>query len=166
MREKNIRISICGIPKTIDNDIPLIDHSFGFNTAVQESIKFIDSAQTEAESAENGVGIIRLMGRHCGYIAVAAALASRDVNICLIPEVYFQLYGQEGVYERIITRATQRGHCVVVVAEGAEDGMLEHENTHMRKELGIVSDKVDDSGNRKNVDLAHFMVSDLKKYAK
>ena len=89
MREANVRISVCGIPKTIDNDIPLIDRSFGFNTSVQESIKFIDSAKTEALSAENGIGIIRLMGRYCGYIAVHAALASRDVNICLIPETYF-----------------------------------------------------------------------------
>lgn len=102
LREKNLRISICGVPKTIDNDIPFIDKSFGFTTAVQESIKYIDSARTEAISAENGIGIVRLMGRYCGYIAVNASLASRDVNICLIPEVYFQLYGPHGVYERII----------------------------------------------------------------
>jgi 6-phosphofructokinase 1 len=72
---------------------------------VEESIKFIKSAEVEATSAEYGVGIVRLMGRYCGYIAVTASLASRDVNICLIPEVYFQLYGKEGVYERIIERA-------------------------------------------------------------
>lgn len=89
LREKDIRISICGVPKTIDNDIPLVDRSFGFNTAVEESIRFIDSAATEAMAAENGVGIVRLMGRYCGYIAVHACLASRDVNICLIPEVTF-----------------------------------------------------------------------------
>lgn len=89
LRKKNVRVSICGIPKTIDNDIPLIDRSFGFATAVEESIKFIDSAVVESGAAENGVGIIRLMGRHCGYIAVNACLASRDVNICLIPEVHF-----------------------------------------------------------------------------
>jgi 6-phosphofructokinase 1 len=45
------------------------------------------------------------MGRYCGYIAVNATLASRDVNICLIPEVHFQLYGPDGVYQRIIERA-------------------------------------------------------------
>jgi len=82
--------------------VPLIDRSFGFNTAVQESIKFIESAGTEAIACEHGVGIVRLMGRYCGYIAVHATLASRDVNVCLIPEVYFQLYGHAGVYERII----------------------------------------------------------------
>ncbi len=87
--ERGLNISFTGIPKTIDNDVPLIDRSFGFNTAVAESIKFIDSAEVEATSAENGIGIVRLMGRYCGYIAVQATLASRDVNICLIPEVYF-----------------------------------------------------------------------------
>lgn len=71
------------------------------------------------------------MGRYCGYIACAASLASRDVNICLIPEVYFQLYGPEGVYDRIIERAQRRGHCVVVVAEGAEDGMIDEEHKIM-----------------------------------
>ena len=89
LREKNICISISGIPKTIDNDIPLIDRSFGFETSVQEAIKFIQSAETEAKACELGVGIVRLMGRYCGYISVYAALASRQVNICLIPEVYF-----------------------------------------------------------------------------
>lgn len=78
-----------GIPKTIDNDIPLIDRSFGFYTACEEAVKFIDSANVEAEAAEYGVGIVKLMGRYCGYIAVYSALASRDVNICLIPEVHF-----------------------------------------------------------------------------
>lgn len=48
LRANNIRVSICGIPKTIDNDFPLIDRSFGFETAVEESIKFIDSAAIEA----------------------------------------------------------------------------------------------------------------------
>ena len=89
IRERNLNISICGIPKTIDNDIPLIDRSFGFSTAVQQSIKFIESAKIEAMSSENGVGIVRLMGRYCGFISVYSVLASLDVNICLIPEIYF-----------------------------------------------------------------------------
>ena len=166
MREKNIRISICGIPKTIDNDIPLIDKSFGFDTAVQESIKFINSAETEAESAENGIGIVRLMGRYCGFIAVAASLASRNVNICLIPETYFQLYGENGVYERIIERAKVRGHCLIVIAEGAEDGLIDSDKKIMRESLGIKENRFDESGNVKNVDLAKFMVADLAKYGK
>lgn len=50
---------------------------------------FIDSANSEAESAEYGVGIVKLMGRYCGFISVNASLANRDVNVCLIPEVHF-----------------------------------------------------------------------------
>ena len=117
-------------------------------------------------SAENGVGIIRLMGRYCGYIATYAALASRDVNICLIPEVHFQLYGTSGVYERIIERAKTKGHCVIVIAEGAEDGLIDEDKALMREKLGIKEDFYDESGNLKNVDLAKFMVSDLAKYGK
>jgi 6-phosphofructokinase 1 len=89
MRATNMHISVVGIPKTIDNDIPLIDRSFGFDTAVQEAVPFINAANVEAEAAEYGVGIVKLMGRYCGFISVAASLASRDVNICLIPEVHF-----------------------------------------------------------------------------
>ena len=164
--EPNLRVSICGVPKTIDNDIPLIDRSFGFSTAVQESIKFIDSAVVEAESAELGVGVIRLMGRYCGYIAAFASLASRDVNVCLIPEAHFQLEGDEGVYEWIIKRAKSRGHCVVVIAEGAEEGLIDDERQAMRAKLGVKEDRKDESGNTKSVDLADYLVKDLGRFAK
>jgi 6-phosphofructokinase 1 len=139
-----------GIPKTIDNDIPLIDRSFGFQTACEEAVQFINAANVEAEAAEYGVGIVRLMGRYCGFIAVASSLASRDVNICLIPEVHFQLEGPDGVYEAIIERAKIKGHCVIVIAEGAEDGLLPAERDMVRAKLGIVKDVVDESGNVKN----------------
>ena len=96
------------------------------------------------------------MGRYCGYISVLASLASRDVNICLIPEVFFQLYGLDGVYERIILRAKERGHCivVVVVAEGAEKGLIEEDRITMREGMGVKEDRYDESGNVKSVDLA------------
>lgn len=132
-----MQVSIVGIPKTIDNDIPLIDRSFGFQTACEEAEPFIDAAHVEAESAENGVGIVKLMGRYCGYIATASSLASRDVNVCVIPEVHYQLEGDYGVYDWIVERAVRRGHCVVVVAEGAEEGLIEEERLKVREELGI-----------------------------
>lgn len=166
LRAKNIRVSLCTIPVTIDNDLPLVDRSFGFATAVEESMKFVDSAVVESGAAENGVGIIRLQGRHCGFFAVQATLASRDVNICLIPEVHFQLTGAHGAYERIIERATKSGHCVVVVAEGAEQGMVDEERAEMRRVLGVEGDERDASGNIKSVDLADYMVKDLGRYAK
>lgn len=55
-----------GIPKTIDNDIPVIDKSFGFDTAVEEAQRAINAAHVEAESNENGVGFVKLMGRYSG----------------------------------------------------------------------------------------------------
>lgn len=146
-----MQISIVGIPKTIDNDIPLIDRSFGFETACAEAVQFIDAAKVESEAVEYGVGIVKLMGRYCGYIAVSSSLASRDVNICLIPEVHFQLEGKEGVYEAIIERTKIRGNTVVVIAEGAEDGLVPDERQKIRAALGVVDDIKDESGNIKNI---------------
>jgi 6-phosphofructokinase 1 len=83
------KISLVSIPTSIDNHVPVIDRSFGFATAIQESIQFIDSANVEAGAAENCVGIVRMMGRNSGFIAVTAALASRDVNIVVVPEIHF-----------------------------------------------------------------------------
>ncbi len=91
------------------------------------------------------------MGRYCGYIAVASSLASRDVNICLIPEVHFQLEGPDGVFDAIIERAKIKGHCVVVIAEGAEDGLIEEERVKVREKMGIQEEIKDESGNKKSV---------------
>ena len=67
--ERDIVISFAGIPKTIDNDIPLIDYSFGFNTSVEIATTMIDAAYTESQSSYNGIGIVKLMGRYAGFIA-------------------------------------------------------------------------------------------------
>jgi 6-phosphofructokinase 1 len=82
-------MSVCCVPKTIDNDIAFIDQSFGFDTAVSEAVKVINCALIEAQDSELGVGIVKLMGRGAGFVAVYASLASNDVNICLIPEAPF-----------------------------------------------------------------------------
>jgi 6-phosphofructokinase 1 len=89
MRKRKLEVSIVGIPKTIDNDIPIIDKSFGFETAVAESIRAIRSAYVESIGVDYGIGLVRLMGRDAGFIAMEATNASRDVNICLIPEFLF-----------------------------------------------------------------------------
>lgn len=92
-------ISFVGIPKTIDNDIPIIDYSFGFNTACEVAERMIAAAYTEATNAQNGVGLVKLMGRYSGFIARNASLANGNVDICLIPELPFELYGPRGFYE-------------------------------------------------------------------
>ena len=86
---KGLEISCVGIPKTIDNDIPIIDKSFGFETAVSEGIKAIRSAWVESRGADYGIGLVRIMGRDAGWIAMDATNASRDVNVCLVPEFKF-----------------------------------------------------------------------------
>ena len=82
-RQRRLKLTVAGIPKTIDNDIGVIDRSFGFNTAVAEARKAIQSAVVEASCAPRGLGIVQLMGRHAGYIAAHATLASRQVDLCL-----------------------------------------------------------------------------------
>ena len=97
-----------GVPKTIDNDIPIIDKSFGFETSVSESIRAIRSAYVESKGVPYGIGLVRLMGRDAGFIAMEATNASRDVNVCLIPEATFSIlcinpdiYGEHGVLEYV-----------------------------------------------------------------
>ena len=102
----------------------MVDQCFGFSTAIQESVAFIDGANVECEAAEYCIGMVRIMGCHTGIIACHAALASRDVNIVVIPEIQFQLFGSHGIYENLIDRLKQKNHVVVVVAEGAYKGLI------------------------------------------
>lgn len=118
LKSMNIEISLIGIPKTIDNDIKIIDKTFGFDTAVEIAMQAIHCADAEANSAEYGVGIVKVMGRYAGHIAMHAALANRDVNICLIPESPFDVYGPKGLLEYIMKRLRERHHCVIVMSEG------------------------------------------------
>lgn len=114
-------VAIIGVPKTIDNDIPILDRSFGFNTASAEAEKAIDSAYVEATCNSNCIGLVKLMGRHCGFIALQATLAARSVDICLLPEMDISL-------PRLLTHALHliktKGHAVIVVAEGCGDTLL------------------------------------------
>lgn len=116
--KRGMKLAVVGIPKTIDNDIPFVDKTFGFETAVSMAKVAIDSAHTEALSVLNGIGLVKLMGRNAGFIAAHAALASHDVNVCLVPEVRFDIDGPRGLLPFLEHRLKTRGHAVVVVAEG------------------------------------------------
>jgi 6-phosphofructokinase 1 len=78
--KRNLKIGIAGIPKTIDNDINLIDKSFGFETAFTIANDIIRYAHNEAMGAYNGIALIKLMGRDSGFIAAHAALSIQEVN--------------------------------------------------------------------------------------
>jgi 6-phosphofructokinase 1 len=114
---RRARIVIAGVPKTIDNDIPIIDKTFGFDTAVEKAVGPISSANVEAKAALNGIGLVKLMGRSAGFIAAHASMASQDVNLVLIPEAPWRL---SKVLSWLEGRLARRGHAVIVVAEGAE----------------------------------------------
>lgn len=117
-KKRGMKLAVVGIPKTIDNDIPFVDKTFGFETAVAMAKIAIDAAHTEALSVLNGIGLVKLMGRNAGFVAAHAALASHDVNVCLVPEVHFEVDGPHGLLAYLANRLKTRGHAVVVVAEG------------------------------------------------
>src|SRR5512133_276871 len=125
IEKRKLKISVAGIPKTIDNDIDLIQKSFGFETAFSIANDIISSAHNEAMGAFNGVAVVKLMGRDSGFIAATAALAIQEVNFVLIPEISFDLYGENGFLNVLRKRLEERHHAVVVVAEGAGQDLFE-----------------------------------------
>jgi len=153
--QRGLKISVVGIPKTIDNDIHLVSRSFGFDTAVDVATQAIEGANNEAEGYPNGVGLLKLMGRHSGFIAATAALAQQDVNFVLIPEVDFDLDGPKGLLAALEKRLGERGHAVIVAAEGAGQKFFDSE----KKEL-------DASGNVKLKDVGIFLKNAIVEHFK
>jgi 6-phosphofructokinase 1 len=121
---RGLRLAVVGVPKTIDNDLDWVERSFGFATAVEAAARTILAAHAEARGALHGIGLVKLMGRHAGFIAANATLARPDVNLCLVPEVPFTLGGRGGVIDLLAERLRRRRHAVVVVAEGAGQDLL------------------------------------------
>ena len=121
INRRELKISVIGIPKTIDNDISYVQQSFGFVTAVSESTTATYAAHTEAHGAMNGIGLVKVMGRESGFIAAYATLANNDINFCLIPEVRFSL---DGFLRALKERLERRRHAVIVVGEGAGQDLL------------------------------------------
>lgn len=151
--ERGLKISVVGIPKTIDNDIHLVSRSFGFHTAVDVATNAIQAAHNESEGFPNGIGLIKLMGRFSGFIAATATLAQQDVNFVLIPEVDFDLDGPNGLLSALEKRLNDRGHAVIVVAEGAG-----------QKYFISQEDEKDESGNIRLKDIGLFLKDKISTY--
>jgi 6-phosphofructokinase 1 len=149
---RKLKIALVGIPKTVDNDFILIDRSFGFQTGVEKAVEVVAAAHMEANSAINGIGLVKVMGRESGYIAACTALASHEVNFVLIPEVPFNLEGYNGFLHHLEERLRQRKHAVVVVAEGAMQDKL------------ITEKKTDAGGNIKMADVGVYLRDRIIKY--
>ncbi len=150
VKARGRQLAVIGLPKTIDNDLPLVERTFGFDTAVGIACEALRAAAIEAECAPRGVGLVRLMGRHAGYIAAAAALTTREVDLVLVPELSFALDGPKGVYAWIREVLARQGRAVVVVAEGAGQDHLE------------AAGEADPSGNRKLGDIGVFLRDAMK----
>ena len=154
VKRRGLKIAVVGVPKTIDNDLSFIDTSFGFDTAVASAVPAVRGAHVEAKSAYNGIGLVKVMGRESGFIAAHTSLAQSDVNFCLIPENPFDLDGDNGLLHHLEKRILDRGHAVILVAEGA--------GTDLVPPTG----EVDAGGNIKYQDIGVFLKEKIKEYFK
>jgi 6-phosphofructokinase 1 len=155
--KRNLKIAIVCIPKTIDNDLNLIEKSFGFDTAIEKAAEAIKSAHVEAKGAYNGIGLIKIMGRNSGHIAAYASLAQNDTNFVLIPEVPFDMDGKNGFLPALKKRMKSRGHAVILVAEGAGQNLLNKDDRRQDK---------DPSGNVRLLDIGLFLKNAIEDYFK
>jgi 6-phosphofructokinase 1 len=151
IKKRSLKISVIGIPKTIDNDISYVQQSFGFDTAVTESRPALYSAHTEAIGARNGIGLVKLMGRESGFIAAFATLANSEVNFCLVPEVSFSL---DIFLKALEERLRSRGHALIVAGEGAGQYLMEERSDQ------------DASGNIRFGDIGLFLKDQILSYFK
>ncbi|HEU4435526.1 MAG TPA: ATP-dependent 6-phosphofructokinase [Pyrinomonadaceae bacterium] len=108
-------VPICGVPKTIDNDLACTELTFGFVTALDIATEALDRLHTTAESHDR-VMILEVMGRHAGWIALHSGIAG-GADVILIPEIPFTL---DSVVAKVRARdATGSNFSIIVVAEGA-----------------------------------------------
>jgi 6-phosphofructokinase 1 len=154
-KKRKYLLSVVGIPKTIDNDIMYTEKSFGFDTAVNKATDAISAVHTEAKGYNNGIGLLKLMGRDSGFIACSTALAVSDANFVLIPEVDFDIEGKNGLLSHLFKRLKQKKHAVIIVAEGAGQKHFD------KKKLGT-----DRSGNQRLGDIGLFLKDKITEYAK
>ena len=150
---RGLQISVIGIPKTIDNDIGFIEKTFGFETAFTHAVDSIKTAHVEAKGYQNCIGLVKLMGRQSGFISANASIASQDVNFCLIPELPFDLEGDNGFFKHLLERIKRKCHAVVVVAEGVGEKFC-------------AMNEKDASGNQKMGDIGPFLKDGIVKYFK
>jgi 6-phosphofructokinase 1 len=152
IKRRKLKISVVGIPKTIDDDVQYVNRSFGYFTAIQKAKEVIDSAHVEARCVLNGISIVKVMGRDSGFIAAGATLASQEVNFALVPEFPFQLEGECGLLSVLHRRLLERHHAVIVVAEGAGQHLMPP------------SEERDPSGNLLHRDIGIFLRHKIREH--
>jgi len=149
-RRRGHALSVVGIPKTIDNDVGFVSRTFGFFSAAEEAARALDCAHTEARSVPGGIGLVKLMGRHAGFVTAGAVVASQDVNFALIPEVPFKI----DIFLSVLKeRMLAKSHAVIAVAEGAGQDLLEADPS-----------ACDASGNVKLNDIGPFLRAKIEAF--
>ncbi|TXD83211.1 ATP-dependent 6-phosphofructokinase [Subsaximicrobium wynnwilliamsii] len=138
IKKRGLKISVVGIPKTIDNDIDIIDKSFGFETAFDVASPIVKDAHNEATGAYNGISIVKLMGRDSGFIAASVAISIPVVNFVLIPEMKFDLQGDDGFLNALEARLDLKHHAVIVVAEGAGQDLFDKDQSEVKDASGNI----------------------------
>jgi len=151
-RKRGHPMSVVGVPKTIDNDVGFVSRTFGFFSAVEEAARVLDCAHTEARSVKSGIGLVKLMGRHAGFVTAGAVVANQDVNFALIPEVPFKL---EVFLAALKRRMETKSHAVIAVAEGAGQDILAADKNAR-----------DASGNIKLKDIGPFLCDQIVAFFK
>lgn len=151
-RRRGHALSVIGVPKTIDNDVGFVSRTFGFFSAVEEAARVLDCAHTEARSVPGGIGLVKLMGRHAGFVTAGAVVASQDVNFALIPEVPFKV---DVFLSTLKERMLAKSHAVIAVAEGAGQDLLRAD-----------PDACDASGNVKLKDIGSFLREKIEGFFK
>ncbi len=153
--KRNLNISVIGIPKTIDNDIAFIDKSFGTETAFSKACDSVYAAYIEAKAANNGICLVKVMGRYSGFIAANTTLATNLVDFTLIPEVPFDLDENKGFLEALKNHLLKNKKAVILVAEGSGQNLFENEET-----------KYDLSGNKLLGDISYLLRDKITDYFK
>jgi 6-phosphofructokinase 1 len=151
-RKRGHPLSVVGVPKTVDNDVGFVSRTFGFFSAVEEAARVLDCAHTEARSVQGGIGLVKLMGRHAGFVTAAAVVANQDVNFALIPEVPFKL---DAFLAALKQRMLAKSHAVIAVAEGAGQDLL-----------AANGQERDASGNVKLKDIGPFLREKIEAFFK
>ncbi len=109
-------IKVVGVPKTIDNDLPCTERTFGFDTAMAMATEAVDRIHTTAES-HHRVMALEVMGRYAGWIALHSGIAG-GADIILIPEIPYNI---DSIIKKIDERkANGKNFSIIVIAEGAK----------------------------------------------
>ncbi len=113
---KKAGVKMVGVPKTIDNDTPITEHSVGFATAIEVCVDALDRLQTTASSHHRAL-ILEVMGRDTGHLAMHSAIAG-GADVCLVPEIPYEI---DGIVNKLNTVRNQgKDYALIVVSEGVK----------------------------------------------